>query len=131
MDELLSAIKQAFAWLKNLVHRIIRGVISFMGHVVSWFRGLNLNPQRHTPFIGNAQKEEFKKLLKAARVEDVGIFTRVEDVGTFTHVEDVGIFKGVYDEQTGEIIHAELLSGDALDTQTKNILQNDALVVLS
>ncbi|MBD5403141.1 hypothetical protein HDR58_10175 [bacterium] len=113
MDELLEVIKQAFTSLKNFVRKIINGIISFMGHVVNWFRGLHLNQERHSPFICNAQKEEIKKMLKSAPVRDVGIF------------------KGVYDEQTGEIIHSELLDGDALDTQTKNILGDEAIVVLT
>ena len=113
MDELLEVIKQAFTSLKNFVRKIINGIISFMGHVVNWFRGLHLNQQRHIPFVGNAQNEAFKKMLKSAPVHEVGIFN------------------GVYDVQTEEIIHSELLDGDALDTQTKNILGDEAIVVLT
>ena len=45
--------------------------------------------------------------------------------------KNVGIFKGVYNEETDEIEHSEFVEADELDSQTKNVMQNEPLVVLS
>ena len=45
--------------------------------------------------------------------------------------KNVGIFKGVYNEETDEIEHSEFVGADAVDSQTKNVMQNEPLVVLS
>lgn len=126
MDGIFELIVGAFAWLKNLVKRVIRGILNFTQHIVGWFRGLHLNQSRHTPFLANANKPEFKQLLAQAPKKDVGIFAgpQVEDM-------NAQVFKGVYDIETDEIIHSELLGADQMDQKTKNVLGSEALVVLS
>ncbi len=124
MDEFIStiqeALKEAFAWLKNLAHRIIHGVLSFMRDIVGWFRGLNLNRQKHSPFILNGKSPEFVQLIKNAPVINAGVFEK-----------DAQIFEGVLDEETGEIIHSELLGADMLDEKTKITLGKEPVVVLN
>ena len=108
---LIDLIIRAVQWICNLVEKIIVGVLNFAKHIVGWFRGLNLNPNRHVPFI--ADKEKFKQLL------------------TNAPVKKVGVFKGVYDQVTDEISNSEYIGADSLDQQTKNILANEDLVVLN
>ena len=73
--DFIDLIKQAFAWLKSIAQRVIRGVMSFFRDIVGRFRGLMLNQQKHTPFIANAASPEFKKMLRNAPIKDVGIFS--------------------------------------------------------
>ena len=67
---IIEAIKGAFRYLVNLVRRVIDGVLNFVKEVVNWFRRLNLNPQKDTPFVADAKK--FKELLKTAPRKKVG-----------------------------------------------------------
>lgn len=110
MDEIKQLIIDAFQWLKIIFKRVINGILNFTRDVLNWFRNLQLDPNKHTPFI--ADKSKLKEMLKTAPVKDVGVF------------------KGVYNEQTDEIEHHELIEADALDSETKNILGREALVVL-
>lgn len=121
MDEFLRLVEQAFSWLKNLARRVIRGIMSFFIHIVGWFKGLGLNQAKDTPFIMNAKSPQFKQMLKNAPVKTVGVFDEPR----------AEVFKGVFDAETDEIIHSELLGADALDQQTQTILGNEPIVVLS
>lgn len=120
MDNFIVLIKQAFAWIKNIATRIIRGIMSFARDIVGWFKGLRLNPSQHTPFIGNADSPEFKAMLKNAPVKNVGIYDN-----------NVQIFNGVYDSESNEIVYSELLGADTMDKRTKEIIGNEPLVVLN
>ena len=111
MEELIQLIKSAFQYIKNLIRKIVDGILNFTKHVVGWFKSLNLLPGQDVPFVAN--KEQFKAALKSAPVKDVGIF------------------KGVYNEVTDEITHAEYIEADSLDKQTREVLGNEELVVLS
>lgn len=112
MDKILNYIKEAFAYIKNFVVRIINGCINFVRNVIGWFKSLPIKQGRDVPFIANANKQEFKALLKKAPTKDVGIF------------------QGVYNEVSDEITYNEYLDADAVDQQTKNVLGNEELVVL-
>lgn len=120
MDFIIDLIKQAFAWLKNIAQYIIRGILSFARHIVDRFKSLNLNPQKDIPFVLNGNKQEFKKMLREARVIDEGIFST-----------NTQIVSGVYDQSTDEITHAEILGADGLDQKTKDTLGDDSIIVLS
>lgn len=120
MDKILSLIKGAWEFIKKFFIVIINGIINFGKHVVQWFRGLSLNRSRHIPFIMDGDKTKFKEQLKAARVENVGIFTK-----------EATIINGVYDEITDEIINHEVIGADELDETTLKILGNESLVVLN
>lgn len=112
VSSLIDLIVEAFQFIKNLVERIINGVLNFAKHVLGWFQNIiGLNQNRHVPFI--ADKAKFREALKTAPLKDVGLF------------------KGVYDKQTDEIVASEYVGADSLDQQTKNILGNNELVVLN
>lgn len=113
MDKIIEWIKDAFAYLKNLVTKVIQGIISFGQHILGWFRGLSLRQGRDIPFLGNTASPQFRTMLKEAPVKDVGVF------------------KGVFNTETDEISHAELLSADGLDAQTKEIIGTEPITVLS
>lgn len=110
-DSLINAIKGAFRYIVNLVRRVINGVLNFVKVVVNWFRRLNLDPRKDTPFVADAK--EFKDLLKTAPKKDVGIF------------------EGVYNEDKDEITAHQYVDADSVDQQTKDVMGNDSLVVLS
>ena len=112
-NQILNVIIQAFQWLKSFVKKVINGVLNFVKNVVGWFKKLNLNPNTQTPFIANANKPELKEMLNNAPVKNVGIF------------------EGVYNEETDEIEHAQLLEADAVDQQIYQTLGNEPLVVLN
>lgn len=114
-----------FSWLWDVIKKIarfvvnvIRGLLNFTQHIVKWFQGLPLLRGRHIPFIANAKSEE------GLRISGMG------DALGSARRENVGIFKGVYDEATETIIKHEVVAADELDARTKQILGNEALVVL-
>ena len=110
-ESIIDAIKAAFRYIVNLVRKVIRGVLNFAREVVDWFRSLNMNSRKDTPFIADAS--EFKEMLKTAPKKDVGIF------------------EGVYNEEEDEIVSHRYLDADSLDARTKEILGKEPLVVLS
>lgn len=112
-NKISNMIIQAFQWLKRFVKKVINGVLSFAKNVVGWFKNLNLNPNTQTPFIANANAPELKEMIKNAPVKNVGIF------------------EGVYNEETNEIEHAQLIEADAVDKDTYQTLGNETLVVLN
>lgn len=120
MDQFIEYIKRAFAWLKNIAQRIIRGIMNFFRDVVGWFQSLNLNQQKHTPFLLNGNSPQFREMIANAPVKDVGLFSKNEV-----------IFQGVYDSDTEEIVHSELLGADTLDNETRNVIGNESCVVLN
>ena len=110
-ESIINAIKAAFRYIVNLVRKVINGILNFAKEVVDWFKSLSLNPQKDTPFI--ADPEKFKDMLKTAPEKKVRIFARV------------------YNEKTDEITAYRYLDSDELDQKTKDVLENEPLVVLS
>lgn len=105
-------------WLKgaarafwNAIKRLVAAIVNFFTHVVSYFRNLRLQKNRHKPFVADLSK------LKA----------EINDAP----VKNCGIFEGVYDEVTDDIIHTQLVESDTLDAKTQEMLGNDKLVVLA
>ena len=113
MDDILDLIKEAWQYIKKICKIIINGVLNFYSHVVGWFKSLSLNQNRDVPFIANANKAEFRQMIKEAPVKNVGIF------------------QGVYNEETDEITYNEYIQADELDNQTRQVLGNESLVVLN
>ncbi len=109
--ELIELIKSAFAYIKNLIVKVIDKVLNFAADVVNWFRKLMLDPKKDVPFIADAKA--FKEKLKNAPVKNVGIF------------------RGVYDEQKDEVTVGEVVSAKDLDSETRRILGNNEVVVLN
>ena len=108
---IIEAIKSAFRWLTNIIITIIRGVLSFAREVVGWFKRQFLDPETDVPFLADVNK--FKEQLHNAPVRNVGIF------------------EGVYDEETDEIKACRCLDADEIDADTKKVLGDEELVVLS
>ena len=110
--DIISFIKNAFRFIRNLVRVIIRGVFNFAKNVVAWFKNIyNLDKEVDTPFIADASK--FKEALKTAPTKNVGIF------------------QGVYNEETDEITHNQYLEADEIDDKTREVLGGEPLVVLN
>ncbi len=110
--DIISLIKNAFRFIRNLVKVIISGVLNFARNVVAWFKKIyNLDKEVDTPFIADASK--FKEMLKTAPTKNVGIF------------------EGVYNEETDEITHNRYLEADEIDDKTRTVLGDEPLVVLN
>lgn len=106
--EIIKGAARAF-W--NAIKRLWRAVVNFLTDVVNYFKGLFLKKDRHKPFMADLSK------LKA----------EIKDAP----VKNCGIFQGVYDQDTDEIIHTQVVESNSLDAKTREILGNDKLVVLS
>lgn len=111
MDEVLELIRRAFAYIKNIIRRVINGILNFARDVIAKFKSWALKQGQDVPFIAN--KEAFKQALKQAPVKNVGLF------------------EGVYNEESDEITHAEYIEADNLDAQTRQVLGQEELVVLN
>jgi len=111
LEGIWNGIKNFLKGVVNFIVDVIIGILDFFRDVVKWFKNKYLDPNRHTPFIGDENK--IKDMLKTAPVKDVGLF------------------KGVYDQQTDEITDMAVVEADELDAKTKEVLGNDALVILS
>lgn len=109
--DIISLIKNAFRFIRNLVKVIISGVFNFARNVVAWFKKINLDKEEDTLFMANASM--FKEMLKTAPTKNVGIF------------------QGVYNEETDEITHNQYLEADELDAKTREVLGDEPLVVLN
>lgn len=96
----------------NSIKKLFVAIFSFFKEAVTWFRNKFLNPNKDKPFIG-----DFNQIIKEG----------LKDAPT----KNVGIFRGVYDEQADEITDIEIISANSMDAQTKNILGNEKLVILS
>ena len=108
---LKNAFSQVLTWFKNIVKKVINGILEFAQQVVGYFRNLNLKPQIHVPFMANL--DSFKQELKNAPVKKVGIF------------------QGVFNEETDKFEHINQVEADGLDETTLKVLGREELVVLS
>lgn len=110
-----SALRTLFTAVKNFLVTVIRGILNFFKEVVTWFKNLRLDPNKHTPFVADAKR--LKQLIHEAPEVNVGIF------------------EGVYNEETEEIEHYKEIKADKVDAETKKILSNatpdNPIVVLS
>lgn len=114
VDGLLGFIDNALRGIRELIREVIRGVLNFVQEVVDWFRKLGLIKGKDIPFVADPAK--IKDMLNNAPVKNTGVF---------------GLFEGVYDEQSDTITHHRLIEADSLDEQTRQILADAPLVVLS
>lgn len=111
VDGLLGFIDNALRGIRELIREVIRGVLSFVQDVVGWFRSLGLIKGKDIPFVADPAK--------------------IKDMLNNAPVKNVGLFEGVYDEQSDTITRHRLIEADSLDEQTRQILSNEPLVVLS
>lgn len=114
LSSIWGGIKKLFNSIVNFVKKVLNRVLIFLHDVVDFFKKLNLNPERDTPFIIDAGilGDQIKNAPKV----------------------DVGLFKGVYCEDTNTITHYEVMdaSKKGVDSQTEEIMQQseEGIVVL-
>lgn len=110
-DFIFDAIGDLFELIGELVALVIDGILSLTQHVISYFRGLKLRKGKDIPFI--ADENKIKGLIHQAPEKHVGIF------------------EATYNEDTNEIQNYRALEADEMDSDLRNILSNEKLVVLS
>lgn len=106
-------IKRLWRNIKNLFRRFINGAINFFKDILKWFERFKFEKGNDIPFVIDANSERFKNLLNEAPKKNVGIFN-----GNYSQYED-------------EITHGEYIQADALDNHTRELLQDEEIVVLS
>lgn len=103
IDSLIDKIGRLVSW-------VINGILSLKKYVVDYFRGLKLRKGRDVPFIADSNK--IANLIHQAPQKEVGIF------------------EATYNEDTDEIENYRALEADKMDSNLKNVLGNEKLVVL-
>lgn len=113
LNTFFGAIEYVFNYLIETVKKYFVAVLNFMAHVVNYFKNLNLDPNKQTPFVMDAKK--LKEMIHNAPVVNCGVF------------------EAVYNENTEELESYRHISSNQLDAQTRDILSKDedGLVVLS
>lgn len=79
--------------------------------MIAWFQELNLNPDRHTPFVA-----------RVSAVRDFCVLPLCDEANS--------IFLGVYDETNDAIVHHCLIIAPSLSQEVLNMLGTESLVVL-
>lgn len=97
----------------DLVRLIIHGVVTLLSYVVDYFKGLKLRKGRDIPFIADETK--------------LNIAERIHNAP----VKNVHIFEATYNEDTEEIENYRSIAADEMDSQLKDVLGNEPLVVLN
>ncbi len=107
-------IKKVFYSIKNVVVKVLNRVLNFLHDVVDYFKRLNLDPERETPFLLDA-KLLGDQIKNAPKV-------------------NVGLFKAVYEEDTGKVTRIDVsdASQKGVDSQTVEVMQQseEGIVVL-
>lgn len=93
-----------------------------MADVVSYFKNLSLDEERHTPFIMNGLLDTpvyppFDMLLDMLKIE--------KKEGYYTFV------LGVYEEGTDELAFMKVIYCKQVDEQIEEVMKNESFVVLS
>lgn len=97
----------------NLVKWVIQSIVSLLTHVVDYFKGLKLRKGRDIPFIADETK--------------LNIADRIHNAP----VKNVHIFEATYNEDTEEIENYRFIAADEMDSELKDVLGNEPLVVLN
>ncbi len=95
---------------------VIDGPCNF-NDFLAWFKAKNLDPQEHTPFIMKITPETAKKLS-------------IPDLSIPDFTKPVGIMLGIYCK-SDDTIQFQAIQCDSLDQQTKDVLGNETIVLLS
>lgn len=91
--------------------KTIEGTLNF-ADVVGWFKQIEgLDQQKDVPFIADA--------------------ARFEDALKIGPIKNRALFMGVYDEKKDEITHNLCIECNDFDAKTKEVLGDEALVVLN
>ena len=102
--------KQIFASTEQ-----IEGELQFCD-VVSYFRDLDLNEKKDTPFIANGKSTQFQDVAKGIITPRIGY--------------DL-LMIGVFDEKKDEILHAKFIFSKGWNEKLTNVMGGEDLVVLS
>ena len=121
LSGLKSAIISALRWIKKFFRKVINGILNFARDIRAWYLGRGLKQGKDIPFILNAKS--FKELIKNAPVKDVGIFSNEQ--------KNVSVMSGLYNQETDEITDNQIIEADSLDAETREVLGNNEIVVLS
>ena len=96
----------------NVETKVVDGTLH-LSDVVEYFKGLQLEQEKHTPFVANALHSNFKGMLKESPVKSFLIFV------------------GVYTKDSDQVMFGRLIATDAIDDELKSILGNKDMVVLN
>lgn len=108
--DIISKIRKKLKYKEIYPVKTIEGKVNFQD-IVAWFKSLPLDKNKHVPFIAKA--DQFKDMLN------------------YKPKKNTTLFIGVFDEEKNEIIHAQIIEADSFDEQTREILGNEAFVVLN
>lgn len=107
---MLDLIYKVLPKVADWVIKNVPVIISFLEHVLKFFKELKLDRSKETPFV--IQGDLFRKLLRQAPVKGAGIF------------------EAVYDEEFDEIFASRELQSEGVDQQTKERLsQGDGMFI--
>ncbi len=120
LQEIMDALKAFMEKVKGIVKKIIAKIVDFKSQIVDWIKNHPLIKGRHIPFLMN--KSTFGEMLKKAPT------VKIPDL---FGEEKVGLFEGIYDDQADEITDLQYIAADKYDEQTKEVLGNEELVVLT
>ena len=118
-----TALRSFISFVKRLATKIIRGVLKFIEHIVSWFKDRLLKKGKHIPTIFKGKT--LRDLLKTAPVHKLD-----EDIFS----ENKTVAQAVYDTETDEITDLQILGADELDSETQSIFNqysNNDIIVLN
>ncbi len=116
-----TALRSFISFVKRLATKIIHGVLKFIEHIVSWFKGKELEKEKDIPVF--IKGETLRDLLETAPVHDAGLFSKNNTVA-----------QAVYDTETDEITDLQILGADELDSETQSIFNqysNNDIIVLN
>ncbi len=104
-------IKKVYEFLKEYAIKFIAKVTEAYQKVIAWFKGLNLDPAKHIPFM-STDPSIGEQIAKAAKIHGYGdLFNRGE-----------AFFSGVYNKETGEVEQGRANEIDGMDSETLNLL---------
>ncbi len=126
LRDIWNAICDGAKALWNMCKRIIKACISFihdilngMFEILEELLGGDVPPTVEEspikPFLGNLDK-----MMENAPTKNVGLFAQRKN----------NYIKGYYDTRTGEIKKPTYVAGDEVDSELKNIIGNEEVVIL-
>jgi hypothetical protein len=125
LGEIASAIWSGIKALWRVCTKIIRAVISFTLDIIAGliagvalllgYEPYSVEESPIKPFVA-----DMDKLMASAPVVEVGVFGQ----------KNKNLMKGLYDARTGQIHEPTYIGGDQLDSQTRQVIGNESIVIL-
>lgn len=116
-ESIVNAFKSFFERVVNWVKKIINGILRFKDDVINYFKGLSLRQGKDIITVYDTKK--IREMILNAPVHDFGIYKKES------------LVEATYNLDTDELENVRELQADELDEQTKQVLGNEPLVVLS